>query len=345
MFCMLKKIFLINLFLCFIGMGMATGQVLEVGKLCKQRHFNSLVPAGDYSGITYLGDNMYAVVSDKSPVDGFHVFKILLDLNKGDIKKVEDRGFVTTPNTNRDSEGIVFFPDSNTVFISGEAENSILEYRLDGEPTGRKLNVPMAFVTRSGGNLGLEALAYNAHTHLFWTTSESTLKGDGERATHRNGVKNRLRLQSFNEQLQPEKQYLYVMDAPRKHKKAKGFVTGVPELTALDDGCLLVLERELYIPSILLGANVHNRIYVVDPKEGAEINVPELSDSTPVLNKRLLCCWKTRMNLFSRSFANYEAMCLGPKLHDGRQVLILISDSQHQFAGMLKDWFKSIVLQ
>jgi hypothetical protein len=37
-------------------------------------------------------------------------------------------------------------------------------------------------------------------------------------------------------------------------------------------------------------------------------------------------------------------MCLGPQLADGSQVLILLSDSQGQYAGVLKDWFKTIVL-
>lgn len=44
------------------------------------------------------------------------------------------------------------------------------------------------------------------------------------------------------------------------------------------------------------------------------------------------------------SFANYEGICVGPKLADGRQLLILISDSQNQYRGVLRDWFKTIVM-
>ena len=45
------------------------------------------------------------------------------------------------------------------------------------------------------------------------------------------------------------------------------------------------------------------------------------------------------------SFANYEGMCLGPKLKNGDQVVILLSDSQDQYAGVLKDWFKTVVVR
>ena len=55
--------------------------------------------------------------------------------------------------------------------------------------------------------------------------------------------------------------------------------------------------------------------------------------------------WKTGLSLSKRSFANYEGMCLGPKLEDGSQVVILLSDSQDQYAGVLKDWFKTIVIR
>lgn len=54
---------------------------------------------------------------------------------------------------------------------------------------------------------------------------------------------------------------------------------------------------------------------------------------------------ETGLPLSKRSFANYEGMCLGPMLEDGSQVVILLSDSQDQYAGVLKDWFKTIVIR
>ena len=43
-------------------------------------------------------------------------------------------------------------------------------------------------------------------------------------------------------------------------------------------------------------------------------------------------------------FANFEGLCAGPKLSDGRQVLLLVADSQNQYRGVFRDWFKTIVI-
>ena len=37
----------------------------------RQQRFHKSVPPGNYSGITYLGSNRYALVSDKAEEDGF----------------------------------------------------------------------------------------------------------------------------------------------------------------------------------------------------------------------------------------------------------------------------------
>ena len=62
------------------------------------------------------------------------------------------------------------------------------------------------------------------------------------------------------------------------------------------------------------------------------------------MQKRLLTEFRTKINITKRSFANYEGICAGPKLADGRQVLFLVADSQNQYKGWLKDWFKTIVI-
>ena len=65
------------------------------------------------------------------------------------------------------------------------------------------------------------------------------------------------------------------------------------------------------------------------------------------LQKHLVAEWTTAVGLLDLSIANYEGMCLGPRLHDGRQVVVLTADSQNQYAGILPDWLladrKSVV--
>ena len=181
--------------------------------LNKQRHFPKSVPAGNYSGITWLGGERYAVVNDKAPTAGFHLMTISTDSLTGSILEIRADSFVTSNHPNRDEEGICYVPKANTVFVSGEADGQILEYRLDGQLTGRRLNIPPIFNT-ARGNGGFEALTYNAATHRFWTTTENTLKADGQKPNITRKIPNLLRLQSFDDNLQPCEQYRYQTDSP-----------------------------------------------------------------------------------------------------------------------------------
>lgn len=136
------------------------------------------------------------------------------------------------------------------------------------------------------------------------------------------------------------------MDAPAIRKRPQTYAMGVSELCVLPDGQLLVLEREVYVPKSKIGASCQCKLYLVNPAEEQvfPMSASFASDDVPYVRKTLLTQWSTRLTLLGRSFANYEGMCLGPQLADGSQVLILLSDSQDQYAGVLKDWFKTIVL-
>ena len=73
------------------------------------------------------------------------------------------------------------------------------------------------------------------------------------------------------------------------------------------------------------------KLYVVDP----------VHDNAGILRKSLLTTITTGL----LDLANYEGMCLGPVLPDGGRVLILVADSQAGYKGILRDWFKTIVLK
>ena len=302
--------------------------------LLKQKAFPKTVSAGNYSGITWLGASRYAIANDKSPTAGFYLMTIETDNITGELLTVREDTFLTSGLPNRDEEGICYMPESQTVFVSGEADQEIIEYNLQGQLTGRKLNIPEVFKT-SYKNGGFEALTYQPKTHRFWTTSEFTLKADGEKPTIERKIKNRLRLQSFDDDLQPKEQYWYESDSTiiKKHKGRS--IVGVSGLAALDDGRIVVLEREMYFPKKQIGSFAHVKLYVVNPT---------LHKPGEILSKTLLTEFRTKVNLTRRSFANYEGICIGPKLADGRQLLILVCDSQNQYRGVLKDWFKTVIL-
>ena len=310
-----------SLFLC----ALLVLPLMAQPKLTKQRAFPKQVPAGNYSGITWLGGQQFAVVNDKSPTAGFYLMTIDIDSVSGKIRQARVDTFLTSGQPNRDEEGICFSPRTRNIYIGGEADNNVLEYRLDGTLTGEKLAVPNIFHT-ARPNGGLEALTYNDTTGRFWTTSEFALPGDGQR----------LRLQSFDDNLQPREQYWYETDASVVKKQKGRSVLGVSALAALDDGRLVVLEREVFTARKKIGSFVQVKLFVVQP---------DRHPAGTLLSKQLLVSFRTKFNLTARSFANYEGMCVGPRLADGRQVLVLIADSQNQYRGYLRDWLCTVVIE
>ena len=265
---------------------------------------------GQYSAITWLGDNHYAVVHDKEKGGGIVLFDIDIDAATGTIGTVTPSipaGTSGSAVTDMDNEGIAYF--NSKLYVSAEADQSIREYDLTGAATGKTFTVPADMaVGKITANSGFEALTYNATTRLFWTTTEAALPKD-------NYLSRLHRLQSFGEDLQPAKRYLYQMDAPQFSSEGTSqYVHGISAMTALDDGRLVVLEREIYVPSNPLSSRGITKLYVVDP----------VNDTAGILRKSLLTTIDTNfMNL-----ANYEGMCLGPTLDDGSRCLVLIGDSQ-----------------
>ena len=125
---------------------------------------------------------------------------------------------------------------------------------------------------------------------------------------------------------------------------------GVPALCALDDGRLIVMERELNIPKAYVGGEAIIKLYLVNPVQVLPISEQQNMEKLPetyFLPKRLLLTFKTRIMPWKLDYANYEGMCLGAKLQDGRQTLLLINDSQAS-AGegpyRLKDYLKVVAI-
>ena len=294
------------------------------------------VAAAPYSGISWIGGNRYAVVHDKLKGGGIVFYEIALG-NDGTVTSVTMSvapGTESSTTASQDNEGVAYVPESGTLFVSSEKNQQIREYDLDGTPTRRAMTIP-ADMAKAGirSNKGFESLTYNAATGLFWTTTEDVLKKD-------TSLERLLRLQSFGQDLKPGARYFYRMDAPSKSASevsaAKSYVFGVPALAALDDGRLLVLEREVYVPNggtmdMLFNSFGKAKIYAVNPSK----------DSAGVLRKSLLASFQTS----AADLANYEGMCLGPTLPDGRRCLVLIPDSQGGQSGLTREYVKVIAVR
>ena len=227
--------------------------------LLKQKAFPNTVPAGNYSGITWMGGSQYAVANDKSPTTGFYLMTIDIDSISGELLSVRLDTFLTCGQPTRDEEGVCYMPQNQTIFVSGERDQEIIL-------TGRRLNIPEVFKT-AYSNRGFEALTYQQKTHRFWTTSENTLQADGDKPAIDKKIKNRLRFQSFGDDLQPKEQYWYETDSAIVKKRKGTSIMGVGGLAALEDGRIVVLERELYFPKKQIGSYCLVKLYVVNPSQ------------------------------------------------------------------------------
>ena len=294
------------------------------------------LPAGEYSGITWISEDSYAVVNDNLKGGGIVLFTIPIGPD-GMVEEVTARipeGTAQATGRSRDPEGIAFAPGRNRLYVSSEKHQDIREYNLEGRETGPGLRIPADLSTSAiVANQGFEALTFNEKTGLFWTTTEAPLKRD-------TFLPQLHRLQSFSRDGAPSERFFYQTDTPSKSPSeaagAQAYVFGIPAITALDDGRLIILEREVYVPKgglldKFLDSFTQTNLYLVDP----------VRDGAGILRKSLLCTFTTR----AMDLANFEGMCLGPTLPDGRRCLILIADSQNSAGGLTQEFVKVVLLR
>ena len=342
--------------LAFVMLLMAIGLCAQDVQSFKQHNMKRWgIPAGNYSGIAHIGGDRYALVSDKQTADGWTEVSIRF-LPSGDIDAMQ---FIAhhfdneTRGKARDSEGIAYVPGRG-FFVCAESDQKILELSEDGTPTGRSLAVPSQFNTSNiFSNYGFEALTYDAERGIFWTTTEQGLRSDAAAPTDfASPMPALLRLQSFSPDLQPQQQFAYATEVPATRHAPQHFAFGVPELLAINDTTLLVMERELNIPKRYNRARCSIRLFSVNPSPDRAIADTSLplreTDRNRFLRKTPLFAFSTGIRLMGRkNFANYEGMCLGPKLADGGQTVLLVSDSQGRAGNSLfrlKDYIKVLVI-
>lgn len=312
------------------------------------------IPSGHYSGITPFGGGHYAVVSDKETLDGFVCWQISQDPLTGQIVNIREEGFrgQVPLDTNadgismRDSEDIIFCPQRNSFFVCGEGYQDIIELDRNGQRTGYELVIP-EYLRNIYPNYGFEALTYDSVSQTFYTTTENILPADGVPTSPINHALVNLHLQTFKASpdkdaegrpiFEPSHQFLYELDMPRATRTARTHTHGVVAMTSLGDGRLVVLEREAFVSQTFMGSWVYNKLYLVDTN---------VAPGSP-LQKEFVTQWDTHFKVVDYSWANYEGMCLGQPLPDGRQTLILISDSQGGYGvgpAHLQDYIRVVVI-
>ncbi|MFZ4641621.1 MAG: esterase-like activity of phytase family protein, partial [Nodosilinea sp.] len=325
-----------------------------------------------------VNNRFYAISDDRSQVGParFYTFTTavspsgqLSSVNFTNATPLQQPNGSLYPALSLDPEGIAL-TQKGTVFVSSEGEVNpaagrvtspfVNEYNLATGAFVRSLPVPGKFVpvvqdTNNSGaidagdtqtlgvrnNLAFESLTITPDQRYLFTATESALLQDGAIATLTNGARTRI-LQYNLATGQPEKEYLYVTESIPKapDPTTAAADNGLVDLLAIDNrGTLLALER-----SFAVGKGNTIRLYEISLQGATDISFYDsLNTLTPTqlatiqpAQKRLI------LNLddlkLTTGLDNVEGLAFGPKLPDGRQSIVLVSDnnfSATQFTQIL----------
>ncbi|MBE9037122.1 phytase [aff. Roholtiella sp. LEGE 12411] len=288
------------------------------------------------------------------------------------VTPLKDRRGQFFAQNSLDPEGIAL-TDNGTVFISSEGEVNpnagrvtdpfVKEFSLTTGQEVRSLSIPKKYLpvvqdtngdgtvnagdTQISGvrnNAALESLTITPDQKTLFTATENALFQDGPAATTTTETRSRI-LQYNLLSGQPEKEYLYLTDSVAvAPNPIDAFSTnGLVDLLAIDNrGTLLALERSFSTGVPGTGNTI--KIYEVTLQGATDISTIDSLESLSAsqlaaikpAQKRLL------LNLDSLNLPtgtdNIEGLALGPKLPDGSQSIMLVSDnnfSPTQFTQIL----------
>ncbi|MBE8967541.1 phytase [Nostocales cyanobacterium LEGE 12452] len=325
-----------------------------------------------------VNNRYYAISDDRSQFGParFYTFTTDTGVTFTNVTPLKDSNGNLFATFSIDPEGIAL-TNNGTVFISSEGEvNSgagrvsdpfIKEFSLTTGQEVRSLPVPSKFLpvvedTNTNGivdagdtqisgvynNLAFESLTITPDQKTLFTATENALSQDGLRASLTSGSPSRI-LQYNLVSGQREKEYLYITDAlaqppvgiAQAPNPSTGFAdNGLTDLLAIDNrGTLLALER-----SFAQGVGNTIKIYEVSLQGATDIS---FYDSLNNLSAEQLAAIKPAqkrllLNLNDLNLPNgtdnIEGITFGPKLADGSQSIVLVSDNnfnQSQFTQIL----------
>lgn len=303
---------------------------------------------GGLSALNYDRQNncFYALSDDRSRTAPARFYTLEIDLGKNSPQPHLDQVSVVamTPlqqdgepyaQETIDPEGIALSAHQS-VFISSEGVTRqgvkplIGEYALDSGAWQQGLKLPETFLPAEAeaeergvaDNLGFESLTLNPEGDRLFTATESALLQDYDPDTDEE-IRSRLLHYWIGE---PEPILISTHLYPVASPPAGAVVNGLVELAALDSGGhFLSLER-----SASLFGGYSAQLFQIATGGATDISqMPSLKGALkgvqPIRKRLLLDLAQLGIEL-----QNLEGMTLGPRLQDGSQSLLLVSDNNFE---------------
>ena len=323
---------------------------------------------GGLSSITYDPNRKvyYTISDDQSQIDPARFYTLQVDLgdgslDDGDISFLEvttlldENGEPFAPQS-LDPEGIVlaqegilYFSSEGNSIASPPIDPFINRINLNGRHT-RALPVPDKFLPDGSTvgvrfNLGFESLTVTPDRKTLYTATEAALFQDGPAADVGQESLARI-LQYETGRKRPGHEYVYVVDPVADPPVPPNAfrVNGLVELLPIDNaGTQLAMER-----SFSVGVDNDVNLFEIQTQDASDVSgyfslfdpvtgVPV--DFEPV-DKRFLLDVEDDLGIVPD---NLEGMTFGPRLPDGRPLLIMVSDNN--FSAFQTTQFIALALE
>jgi hypothetical protein len=233
-----------------------------------------------------------------------------------------------------DIESVRIDPRDGTLWYSSEGERRfgmdpfVRHASRDGKLLGSLALPPMFRIDRSRewgprNNLSFEGLSFAPDGGSFWLALESPLYQDGPIPTPQHGALSRITQLDRDGRIL--RQFAYPVDPiPAEPGPGKACDNGISEILAVRGEVLLVLER-----AAVQGADGkyvnYVRLYETDARGATDTAaIPALNGVTVVPARKRLLLDLSSLQL--PMLDNLEGMSWGPRLANGNETLVLISD-------------------
>ncbi|MFC4029553.1 esterase-like activity of phytase family protein [Zunongwangia endophytica] len=312
---------------------------------------------GGLSGIDYKNGKYYLIVDTPSDAR-FYEAEIDIASNKIDSVRFDKAVFIEKSaeffkDHPLDPESIRFLPEVNHVYITSEGNINnqqdpsifILDENGNFEDA---FEIPQHFTAtgeqKPRHNGVFEGLTESKDRQGIWVSTELPLEQDGPKPKLF-PTKSFTRITYFDkDSKKASKQFAYKLDGISKIPWLYFAINGVTEILEYKENNFLVLERAYSAGH----GSKSNTVKIFDVDAGNATNILEQhslkkASFTPA-EKRLVFDFKSvRDQLTDKIIDNIEGICFGPKLPNGKQSLLLISDNN--FNSFTKQLTQLILLE
>lgn len=305
---------------------------------------------GGLSGITYdkKQNKLLAISDDKSWVNETRFYELDLTLTPTEFKivpskivKLKKENGKFFEKSEADFEGIALYNDDILISSEGSLKHSpptssaLYRFSRNGE-LREMISIPKIFKIPEKGaldasgtreNKGFETLSTSLDGKTTFIGAEDALIQDGEIASLSNSSTTRI---VIYKDLKPVKEVPYTVEKIESSKVNVGNESsdnGLVDIAAIDDKSFYSLER-MWIPHINKNIiRIYNCQITKETTDISKIDSLKLQKFSPV--KKTLVAdlddFISKMNI--KLLDNIEGISFGPKLVNGSQTLILVSDN------------------